>query len=153
MKYLTNRKEIAKAINIDRIPVITMDISKCMDGYDNCYEGSKINIDGAYSGRYAHLLTRCTARMYGDEKGNECHDEPWRYARIHLCTKNACLHDSFCLSDVDEMVEWSHAPTVKANDKVVVFFRSANEGYLRLMKIGARIDPNCTTATMLEDIE
>ena len=91
--------------------------------------------------------------MYGDEKGNECHDEPWMYARIHLSPRTACLHDSFSLYDVDEMVDWSNAPKAKANDLIVVYFRAENEGYLRLMKIGSRIDPFCTTAVMLEDID
>ena len=153
MKWLTDRKEIAKAINIDHIPVITMNIRKCMDGYENCYEGSRINLEGAYKGKYADLLTHCTARMYGDEEGNQCHDEPWRYARIHLTPRNACLSSSFSLHDVDEMVDWSNAPKAKANDLVIVYFRAENEGYIRLMKIGSRIDPHCTTATMLEDID
>lgn len=153
MKWLTDRKEIAKAINIDRIPVITMDISKCMEGYENCYKGSRINLEGAHKGKYADLLTHCTASMYGDEKGNERHDAPWTYARIHLSPRTACLHDSFSLHDVDEMVDWSNAPKAKANDLVIVYFRGENNGYLRLMKIGSRIDPFCTTAVMLEDID
>ena len=153
MKFLRDRKEIAKAINIDQIPVITMDISKCMDGYDNCYEGSRINLEGAHRGKYADLLTHCTARMYGDEKGNECHDEPWMYKTIDLCPRTCCLHDSFSLRDVDEMVDWSHAPKAKANDLVIVYFRAQNEGYIRLMRIGSHIDPFCITATTLEDVE
>ena len=153
MKFLRDRKEIAKAINIDRIPVITMDISKCMKDYTDCYEGTKINIEGAHSGRYSDLLTHCTARMYGDEIGNECHDEPWMYKKIVLCPRITCLSDSFSLRDVDEMVEWSKAPVVKAEDLVIVYFRANNEAYLRLMKIGKRIDPFCTTATTLEDVD
>ena len=51
MKFLRDRKEIAKAINIERIPVITMNIRKCMDGYENCYEGSRINLEGAHKGK------------------------------------------------------------------------------------------------------
>ena len=153
MKFLTNRTEIAKAINIDRIPVITMDISKCMNGYENCYEGTKVNIDGAHKGRYADLLTHCTARMYGDEVGNERHDAPWTYKRIVLSTRTTCLTADFGLRDVDEMVEWMSAPIVKANDPVIVFFRAKDRGYLRMMKIGGRIDPNCSTATTLVDIE
>lgn len=153
MKWLTDRKEIAKAINIDRIPVITMNIRKCMDGYENCYEGSRINLEGAHKGKYADLLTHCTARMYGDENGNERHDAPWTYVRIHLSPRTTYLHDSFSLRDVDEMVDWSNAPKAKANDLVIVYFRGEDRGYIRLMKIGSRIDPFCTTAVMLEDVE
>lgn len=153
MKFLSDRTEIAKAINIDRIPVITMDISKCMDGYENCYEGSKINLEGAHSGRYADLLTHCTAMMFGDEEGNNAHFAPWTYARIHLRPRCSCLHADFGLRDVDEMVEWSHAPLAKAEDKVIVFFRGEGKGFLRMMKIPNRIDPFCSTACILEDID
>ena len=153
MKWLTDRKEIAKAINIDRLPVITMNIAKCMDGFEDCYEGSRIALEGAHSGRYADLLTYCTARMYGDEKGNERHDAPWTYKRIHLTPRTSYLTSDFSLRDIDEMVMWRNAPLAKANDKVIVYFRGEKNGYLRVMKIGARIEPFCTTAVMLEDID
>ena len=152
MKFLRERKEIAKAINIDHIPVITMDISNPMDGYPDCYEGSRLNIAYAYKSDRT-LYCEVTARMYGDEFGNECHDAPWFYKRIHLSTHCICLQDSFSVRDVDKMVEWSNARVVKPEDKVIVYFRAENEAYLRLMKVGKRIDPFCQTATMLEDIE
>lgn len=153
MKFLSDRTEIAKAINIDRIPVITMDISKCMDGFENCYKGSKINLEGAHSGRYADLLTNCTAMMFGDEEGNNAHFAPWTFARIRLRPRCTSLHADFGLRDVDEMVEWSHAPLAKAEDKVIVFFRGEGKGFLRMMKIPKRIDPFCSTACILEDID
>ena len=153
MKWLTERTEIAKAINIDRIPVITMDISKCMDGYEDCYEGSRISIDGAYSGRYADLLTHCTAMMFGDEDGNEAHFAPWTYKRIHLRPRMACLTADFSLRDVDEMVDWMRAPIVKKGEKVLVYFRGKDKGAIRVMRIPNHVDPHCSTACILEDVD
>lgn len=154
MKFLTDRTEIAKKINIERVPVITMNIRKCMDGYEDCYEGTKINIDGAHKGRYADLLTHCTAMMFGDEEGNkEHHDAPWLYKRIHLRPRMTCIHSDFSLRDVDEMVDWMSAPIARPNDEVIVFFRDEKKGFLRLMKIPTRIDPHCSTACILEDVE
>lgn len=151
MTFLTDRKEIAKAINIDRIPVITIDIGKHMDGFENCYEGSRIRIDGAYKGRYSDMLVRCTARMYGDEHGNDCHSTPQFYKRIVLQPSVVAIADSFGLTDVDEMVKWNNTPIVKAGDKVVVYFRDREAGSLRLMRIGERLDPHCMVVTTLTD--
>ena len=156
MKFLRERKEIARKINIERVPVLTIDIDHPMRGYDNCYEGSKINIAGAYTGdRYSHLLCRCTVEMFRDEPGNDCYETPWLYKTIILSPESCMLHSDFSLSDVEEMVEWSNARVAKAGDEVIVFFISKEKhfGVLRVMKIGERINPHCSTATTLKDID
>jgi len=157
--FLTDRKEIAKAINLDKLPVITFDLTKPMEGYNDCYEGSKITIEGAHKGRYADLPTHCTPHIWGDELEGVEVLAPWHCKRIALSPRTIGISDSFGLRDVEEMIMWSNTPKVHAEDKVVVFFKTIHPetkkdvGYLRLMKVGKRIDPFCMTATYLVDIE
>ena len=153
MKFLTDRKEIAQEINLNGTPVLTVDISKCMDGYADCYEGSNVRILGGHSKGYEDLDTRCTVMMFGDEPGNEDHTRPWMYKKIILRGGAVCLNGSFGLHDVDEMVKWSNTKVLKAGDPVILFFRGKEMGHLRMMKIGKRIDPFCSTVTTLADID
>ena len=153
MKFITNRQEIAQKINIEKIPVLTVDISKSMNGYNDCYEGSKARLIGGHSKGYEDLTTDCTVKMYGDEEGNECHSTPWMYKKIVLTAGCVCLKSGFGLSDVDQMVEWSNTKVLKANDPVIVYFRGSGVGFLREMKVGSRINPHCSTAAVLVDVD
>lgn len=153
MKFLTDRKEIAKEINIKGTPVLTIDITECMKGYDHCYEGSCVRVLGGHTRGYEDLDTRCTVMMFGGEQGNEDHDRPWTYKKIVLNGGVVCIDNSFGLSDVDEMVKWSNTRVIKAEDPVILYFRGKNVGYLRMMKVGKRIDPFCSTVATLVDID
>ena len=153
MKFITNRQEIAQKINIEKIPVLTIDISKSMNGYNDCYEGSKVRLIGGHSKGYDDLTTDCTVKMYGDEEGNECHSTPWMYKKIVLTAGCVCLKSDFSLSDVDQMVEWSNTKVLKASDPVIVYFRGSGVGFLREMKVGSRINPHCSTAAVLVDVD
>ena len=153
MKFLRDRREIAQAINIDRLPVITIDIRKPMDGYPDCYEGSKVLI-ATPNKRYPDSYSKCTVRMFGDEPGNaEHHDAPWGYKKIVLCEGMIGLFADFGLSDVREMVEWSNCRWLTAGQKVVVFFDKGDKGFLRVMKVSDRVTPGYTSVAYLEDID
>ena len=155
MKFLRDRKEIAQKINIEHVPVLTVDLEKdAIDGYEGCYKGGKVNITGVYK-TYSDMYCRCTVGLWGDYPGNENHSAPWTYKRISLGTGATCIQASFGLSDVIEDVEWSNARTVKPGDEVILFFvnKSKGIGCLRLMRIGDRVDPFCQTATLLHDID
>ena len=136
--FLTDRREIAQAINIERLPVITMDITKPIGGdefYKGCYEGSKVVLAIPYP-RYPDNEEWCKVKMFGDyEENKEWHDKPWMYGRISLQEKPVGIHSSFGLWDVREMVAFNNAVHVKNGDKVVVFFDGGDNGHLRLMKI------------------
>jgi len=151
MKFLRDRKEIAREINIKMTPVVRIDISKSAFGFDDCYKGDRIQIE---TPRYDYPV-RCFVNMYGDEKGNEDHDHPWRYEKISLNPETICLTAGFGYSDVADMAEWSRTPIVKAGGKVVVMFDDpVNKNcYLRVMKVSDRIDAFCMKAGMLEDID
>ena len=157
-KFLNDRQEIAKAINIDHMPVVVFDLTKPME-YDNCYEGSKVSITGAHKGRYADLTSNCTAHLWGDKESEEVHPYPWLYKKVYLNCWGFGISSSFSLRDVEEMIEWNLAPRMTAGDKVVVFFKAMNPitkkitGYLRLMKVSEHLDPYCSTVATLEDVE
>lgn len=156
--FLTDRMDIAKAINIDKLPVICFDLTKPME-YENCYEGSKVNIEGAHKGNYSDLSCHCTAHLWGDKESADVHPTPWLYKKVYLNCWGFGISSSFGLRDVEEMIEWSHAPRMTAEDKVIVFFKTINPfngketGYLRLMKVSKHLDPYCSTVATLEDVE
>ncbi len=133
MRFLTDRKVIAKAINIDGTPVIRIDITKEMPGYENCYEGDRVVVihkDGHD--------TRCTVEMFSDQENSGWHSTPWLYPRIVLMPETICIHSDFGYSDVMETYEWSKAVRVREGQEVIVLF-DAGSGrgvWLRKMKMG-----------------
>lgn len=152
MKFLTDRRTIGQMINIDKIPVVTMEIGTCMPGYEDCYSGGKIRV--AHPNGDPALYARCTIKMYGDESGNENHDAPWMYKKIELTEPGYCLSARFGFNEVMQDIEWSHAPYVKAGDKIIVAFVNSVEQtvILRVMEIG-KVNIHCSTVTTLKDCE
>jgi len=148
MKFLNDRTEIAKAINLSGNAVIRIDISKNMRGYDDCYEGDKIILGGK------DYPIRCTVNMYGDDAGNECHDKPYFYKKIKLMPETIGISSRFGYGDVMEMAEWNRVPTVNAGDTVIVVFDDSNNNvcYIRLMKVG-KVSEFVYPAAMLYDID
>ena len=130
--FLTERKEIARAINIEKIPTIRIDISKEMDGYENCYAGDRVVVvhkDGDE--------TRCTAKMFSDGANEKLHAVPFMYEEISLMPNSVFLSSSFGYHDVKEMYEWSKAIRVHEDEEVIIFFDNGYTGYLRKMKVGS----------------
>lgn len=152
MKFLTDRHEIAEAINIKRTPVITINVKECINGYENCYAGSRLLVSTP-SKRYPDHYTRCTVKMYGDGVNEDKHATPWLYNRIGLYPESACLTDSFGYRDVIEMAEWSEARCVKGGDEVLVVFDCGNVCYIRKMRIGKRVDGFVYPSALLHDID
>lgn len=153
MKFLTDRREIAQAINIDRLPVITIDITKPMDGYPDCYSGSKVLLATPCK-RYPDMYSKCTVKMFGDEPGNaENHDKPWAYRKIVLTEGMVGIFAEFGMHDLRDMIEWSNCRYLTAGQRVVVFFDRGKDGFLRLMKVSDRVTSGYSTVATLEDID
>lgn len=154
MRFLTDRHEIAEEINIKRTPVITINVSKEADGWEGygVYDGSKVRV-ATPSRNYPDSTHRCTAHIYMDGE-NEKAIIPIEAKVIHLTCPGIGLKASFGYQDVVEMVEWSHAPLVKAGDEVVVVFDDAENGaiWLRKMVVG-KVSPNCSTVATLRDAD
>ena len=138
-RFITDRKEIAQLINIEKIPVIVMNIEKPKDGYDRCYEGDKVVIKDI----------RCQAMMYGDGK-NEGIEVPFFYKEISLMPELVGLHSSFNYRDVQDMVEWRKAIQLKENSEVLVIFEGKDFGFLKKMKVGKATDWVYPTAKIVD---
>lgn len=141
MKFLTDRKEIAKEININEIPVIVINIRECMKGYEGCYEGDKVVVDDI----------RCTVKMYSDQE-NEGIENPILYKRICLMPENVGLTAGFGYHDVIEMAEWRKAMRLTEGGEVMVLFDKGNECALRKMKVG-KVSKWVFPTAILEDVE
>ena len=146
MKFLTDRTEIAKAMNFGKYPVLYIDRdNRPYDSpevrSDYC-KGSKCRLEWEHKDpRYADMTARC--ELYYSE------------GRYHLSQGAACLSADFGRRDVLEMVEWARVPVLRCGQTVIVVedFTMQKIVRVRMMKISVRKDLNCSTVTSLVDIE
>lgn len=150
MKFITDRKEIAKLINIDELPTVRIDISKHREGWERCYTGDKLVVYGKNS-KLRDYGIRTTVEMYGDEE-NEGINEPLLYKRICLMPEAVCLHNGFGYNDAVDMYNWRTAQRANEGQEIVVMFDAGSKCYLRLMKVGKVADWVYPTA-ILEDVD
>ena len=150
MRFITDRKAIAKAINIEGLPVVTIDITKGIDDlFVDSYKGSGIKVNC----RNSKYPARCKVMMFGDEDANKgYHSMPYMYGKIILSGAPICISSDFGPSDVREMVYWSNCQTVNPGDHVIVVFDKGNGVVLREMKVGEHTDAFCQTVAVLEDV-
>lgn len=154
MRFLTDIHEIEEEIYIKRTPVITINVSKEAEGWEGygIYEGSKVRV-ATPNRKYPDLSSRCTAHIYMEGE-NEKAIIPIEAKVISLTCPGSFLKDSFEYQDVVEMVEWSHAPLVKAGDEVIVVFDDPEHSasWIRKMVVG-NVSPHCPTVATLRDAD
>lgn len=146
MKFLTERTEIAKAMNFGKYPVLYIDrdnrpYNSVEMPSDYC-RGSKCRLEWEHKDpRYADMTARC--QLYYDK------------GRYFLSQEAACLTADFGRRDVLEMVEWARVPVLRCGQTVIVVedFTMQKIVRVRMMKISDRKNLNCSTVTSLEDIE
>ena len=136
--YLTNRHEIAYAMNSTQFPVMRINLeSPYTDGHLYFDKGSKCRL--AYNG-----LNREGKLVYNmeDGKGFEI--------------KGGCigLTASFGYSDVQKMYEMANTPILHTEQIVVVVvdFPTERSCKVVVLKVGKRVNPHCTTMAVLEDL-
>ena len=142
MKFLTDRHDIANEINIKETPVVMINIAKCMDGWEHCYEGDKIVVNDI----------RCTVKMYGDGGNENLHGTPYLYNNIELMPENICITDGFGRKDVIEDVEWRKAVRAREGEDIIVVFDTGKTVFVRKMKIG-KVTKWVYPAATLQDID
>ena len=133
MKRLTDRTEIAKAINFGKYPVIKIDLA---DRDEYGVKGTKVNID--FGGEY---LIHAEIRSYNDTK----------YLQTHQ--SGTMLKASIGYNDYIKMLEYANAPTIKADQEIVVVMVNSEtkEVYApAIIKTGNKIDKFCSTPLDLE---
>ena len=120
MKYLTERNEIAEALNLRKYPVVRINMETPKSGWDSLYEGDYVMVktgkeDDVFSYTRGYIL-------YTDTEGYYINPAP------------IFLVDQYTYSDVIEMVRFSNAPTLNPNDTIVL-----GEEYPRQKKLKMRM--------------
>ena len=137
MKYITDRKAIAKAFA--SLPIIKIDMENHIDGYDTLFEGEKVKVK----------MSRDT---YVNVVGNIIYSAESKKFYVQNC--GAMLSGSFSYSDVMELYEKNHAPTVAEDVEVGILevYPKAKQCRIRVMKT-----KYCNLMTMeacvFEDVE
>ena len=142
--YITDRKEIGKAINFGKYPVLFINReNRPYPEYVGDYSiGCKVRV--AYDHGPSGITTRGNL-FFSNENGRD---------ELAISSKGSMLKASFGRSDVLDMVEWAQAPVVHKGQTVVVVedWPSENKCSVRLMKLPDRVDVHCQTVAVLQDI-
>ena len=135
-KYLTERTEISIKINLERIPVLRINIETCYEDYKNFYVGDDVRISYGDKGLYTQ------GHIYNDGNG---------YAISNMCD---VIDASFGYSDIEDMVHWSNTPLLHKGQTVIVIedYPILRTCKVREMKVSDKINPYCMTVCKLEDM-
>lgn len=141
MNRLTERTEIAQAINFGKYPVIKIDLA---DRDEYGIKGTKVRIDNGTFKSGERYFINAEIRAYSDEK--------------ILTTFQGCgmLVKEVTYADYMEMTEYANAPIIKANQEILIFLYNSvsKEVYApAIIKTGDRVDAHCSTPLTLEKIQ
>lgn len=143
MKYLTDRQEIAEAMNFGKYPVLCVNLETPKAGWDDCYEGDKVLVAPSEYSRKDECI-RCVINKFGDE--------PERYS---LMPNPVFLQDSFGYSDVKEMLGWAQAPVIHPSEVVIVIEDHPQHRTCRVhkMQVSKTVEKFVFPTCHLEEIE
>ena len=135
MKKLTERTEIAQAMNFGKYPIIKIDLA---DKDEYGIKGTIVKID---TGKGYYL--QATIRAYDDTK--------------YLTTScfGTMLVDNLSYEDYIEMADYANAPTIKADQEILIFtFNSVKKEVYAptIIKTGKRVATMCSTPLQLETL-
>lgn len=137
-KLLTDRKEIAQAMNFGKYPVLTINMETPKEGWElegGVFKGCKVRIDTGKA-----YYDNATLHYFSDTKNFE------------LCMYGACLTASFGYDDVIEMRDYAMAPIVHKGETVVVIedYPISKQCRVHLMKVPEFINTLSSGATLKE---
>lgn len=139
MRTLTERTEIATAINGHQMPVITVDLA---DSDEYGLVSQKVLIDnGTYNDGFPYYL-RSEVRAYSDMR------------KLVFSHGAVGISASFTYYDMKEMLDYRNAPIIKPDEDVIVAFidsRSKTAYSPVILRTDKRIDPNCTIPLVFAD--
>lgn len=138
MKRLTERTEIAKAINFNKYPVIKIDVA---DRDEYGIKGTKVRIDNGTFRTGEPYFIDAVIRAYNDENV------------LTVKSYGCMLTKEIGYNDYLKMVEYANAPIIKANQEIVIFLYNSftKDVYApAIIKTGNRIDAFCITPLELE---
>lgn len=142
--YVTDRKEIGKAINFGKYPVLFINReNRPYPEYGGDYSiGCKVRV--AYDNGMEGVTTRGNI-FFSNENGRDS---------LAISSRGSMLKAGFGRSDVLNAVEWAQSPVVQKGQTVVVVEDWPSEGRctVRLMRVPDQIDVNCITVAVLQDL-
>lgn len=141
MVILTDRQEIASAMNFGKYPVIRIDMETPKRGYEGLFYGDRVEV-----------MTPTADYPYSRENGNLIYtadDE-----RFSITANSMCLHADFGYSDVIEELKWAQAPKLHAGDVVVVIedYPIGRYCVVHMMKVPEHIAKFTTPCCKLEEL-
>lgn len=142
MKYLTDRQEIAQAMNFGRYPVIRIDVETPKAGWDDVFEGDIVKVESP-SKRYPGSYIRGRVMKYPEDGS--------RYA---VMPDVVCLKNDFGYSDVIEMLGYAQAPMLRAGEIVVVIEDAPKQraARVRMMRVSDSVRESVFPTCHLEDL-
>lgn len=146
MKYLTDRHEIAKAMNFGKHPVLYINMEN--------RPFAELNPDSDYA-------VGCRVRVHWDSNKpgyQDMYSNGQIYhsgGEIKIGSEGACLKADFCREDVIAMYHLANIPMIHKGDTVVVVedYPGKKMCKVRVMKMPDRFDRFCQTMCALEDID
>lgn len=141
MKQLTERTEIAEAINLNKYPVIRIDLA---DRDDYGIRGTKVRIDNGTFKSGEPYYIRAEIRSYNDENCLTTH------------SGSIWLSEKITYDDYMEMTDYANAPLIKPNQEILIvpYNSERKEAYSPIViKTGDRVYPYCSTPLTLEKVE
>ena len=159
MRFLTDRREIAKAMNFGKYPVVMFDLDCPKKGWDDVYEGTKVRLDtGKTFSDGLPWIEPCDLAIYVDNfhEGIENTVENRLASKIYIGHGATFITNSFGAEDVLNMANDAMAPMVRPGEKVIVVYKATVNGglrtWVRVMKVSDRIDIHCSTVGYIEDV-
>ena len=154
MRFVKERREIAKALNFGEYPVIMFDLDTPKAGWDGVYEGTTVRVDMGTFSDGSRWLNPTTPTIYVDNYhiGIEDTVEARLVSEIHLPSYGACISSGFSVADVINDAKNAMAPIVKEGDTIAVvyYWNGGKDGAVRLVKLG-RVTKHVTPMAVLKD--
>lgn len=139
MRLLTDRKEIAKEINIKRTPTVRIDLAEA-DDYG--LRSQKVLIDNGTFRDGTPYLIHAEIRAYGDE------------GVFTFSSPGVWISDSFGYEDLEDMVEYANAPVIRKDSDVVIVVVDSEHRKMYapcVLHTEGRISAHCSTPLTFTD--
>lgn len=141
MKFITERKELAQAINFGRYPVLYIDLA---DADDYGLKGCRVRIDAGTFRSGDPYIIDAILRVYSDEK------------KLTTASYGSCLHADFSYHDYKEMVDNAFSPLIHQDEDVVIAVYHSLEHICCaaiLVHTASRVNPGCSEPLTFEDVD
>lgn len=142
MMYLTDRHEVAAAINFGKYPVLTINLENRPYEGSRFAKGCRVRVAWDHKdSRYAGMTTH--GELFLDDGG-----------KLGISGEGACLSAGFGYRDVMKMAAEANTPVVHKGSVVVVVMEIPSEKtcMVRVMKVNPHINIHCATVCYLEDV-